>query len=136
MCRSYFLGLISFLHLGQTGIVGEWRQAPQKALMRTGSRKEYLVKGGSNRIAVRVRHESTTVSCGPICDGACVRDAGPHTRVTIRPARKRVAVGIDYGDEEGQCEPQPHGKDQCNVPSSHTSEGSRNGRLVLLMGTA
>ena len=105
-------------------------------LMRTGSRKEYLVKGRSNRIAVRVRHESTTVSCGPICDGAYVRDAGPYTRVTIRTTRKRIAIGIDYRDEEGKCEPQPHGKDEGNVPASHASEGSLKGCKVLLVRTA
>ena len=64
--------------------------------------KEYLVEGRSYRIAVKVRHESATVTCGPICNRPCGRDAGSYAGVTVCPTSEWIAVGVDYRDEEGK----------------------------------
>jgi hypothetical protein len=101
----------------------------------TASWKEYLVEGRSNRVTVRVGHQSATVSCGPICQRPRARDATTHAGVTIRPTREGKAVGVDHRDEEGECEDHYDGNDQGYVLSSHASEGTLTRCKVLLMRT-
>ena len=95
----------------------------------------HLVKGRSNRIAVRVRHKSTAVSCSPICDGARVRDAGSYTGMTIRPACEWITVGVDNRDEVCK-QSDSYQENEDDDPSSHASEGCLMGCIVLLVRTA
>jgi hypothetical protein len=83
---------------------------------------------------VKVRHESTTVTRGPECDRARGRDAGSHAGVTVCPTRERIAVGVDYRNEEGK-ESDPEHQSQDGIPASHGSEGSLMGCKVLLIRT-
>jgi uncharacterized Zn finger protein (UPF0148 family) len=84
---------------------------------------------------VKVRHESTTVTCGPICDRPCGRYAGSHAGMTVCPTCERIAVGVDYRDEESKESDSEH-KSQDEILASHASEGSIMGCKVLLARTA
>ena len=95
----------------------------------------HLVKGRSNRIAVRVRHQSTAISCDPVGNGACCGYARPHASVTIRAAGQGIAGRIDHRDKEGEkCN--PNQQSQYCMPAFHASEGCLIGCEVLLMRPA